>query len=779
MDSMLRRQIFDLEKSGSVSPAPGASTAKFSKTSPSRDLSMSPAKTRSSSLELKKSRSPSLDLNKSPVKNTSTEGQRSRSSESPASETKPSLSDNEGICDRSQSYDTDALGGTEGLESAHLRHSPITSPVTSPATSPFSSPFNSLSRSEFNKINAVPQEKKMLFRDELDAFDYFKIKHFDAPYVEPVVTKTPVVTRAQPLVAKMETNQPSPRETEELLKLVQECEAEQKQSQKKPHIMFQDETQALDYFKIKHFSDDRRNVNPEWAEYSRIPDNSDTRWLDDYLKQLNSYTPRPQPVPPKRVDSTMKFQEKLHELQRLSAACGQVADQIQRDNQDYWGSVVKNFPMPVSRGDRSVVTEAYDNLPSSQGSKMVMAAGPINPNVVVRRSEIKEIKLEQMNPVYSDRMSAAVSENIMNLSAEAAMTPGQGQRSPVSSPPRTVKSEVKVNMASLNKTPPFPIPQDEQVQDEGHFPGQGHLQGQGHILSQGFWSTSPADIPHLKSSKHKRSVTWSDDLTSTDDDRMSDSSASVVMETRNTGSPNPNRSAVKKAISPGQKRKVKKKVSWSDECNTDDERASSSSLSSSVMEGYHGNGSALEQTYTYPAESQAIEAHGYHGNGSPLQQTYTYPAENQAMGSPAVEPRVTPNGQSISGPPIPQACPIYEEPIFASGNGSGSVGDYDYIDSYQGNNGSHGNVAYHGNGRISPGQQSPPGSAKRSLGVQRYKTDYVTPSIDHVTRLRGINSGPITGPNSGRNITRTQLNRGVIDPRFPTDTDRLQYKYNK
>ncbi len=734
---------------------------------------MSPTRTRSPSIDLNKERSPSLDLNRSSIQKTSVEGQRSRSSESPALETKPSLSDNEGICDRSQSYDTDALGGTEGLESAHLRHSPITSPVTSPVTSPFSSPFNSLSRNEFNKINAVPKDKKMLFRDELDAFDYFKIKHFDAPYVEPVVTKTPVVTRGQAVVDKVQTNQPSPRETEELLKLVQECEAEQKGSQKKPHIMFQDESQALDYFNIKHFSDDRRNENSEWAEYSRIPDNSDTRWLDDYLKQLNSYTPRPQPVPPKRVDSTMKFQEKLHELQRLSAACGQVADQIQRDNQDYWGSVVKNFPMPVSRGDRSVVTEAYDNLPPSQGSKMVMAGGPVNPNVIVRRSEIKEIKLEQMNPVYSDRMSAAVSENIMNLSAEAAMTPGQGQgqRSPVSSPPRTVKSEVKVNMTSLNKTPPFPILQDDQIQDQGHFPGQGHSQGQGHILGQGFWSTSPADIPHLKSSKHKRSVTWSDELTSTDDDRMSDSSTSVVMETRNTGSPNPNRSAVKKAISPGQKRKVKKKVSWSDECNTDDDRASSSSLSSSVIEG---NGSALEQTYTYPSENQAIETHGYHGNSLPLQQTYTYPAENQAIGSPVVEPRVTPNGQTVShsGAAMPQTCPIYEEPIFVTGNESGSVGDYDYIDSYQGNSGCH------GNGRTSPGQQSPPGSAKRSLGVQRYKTDYVTPSIDHVTRLRGINSGSNTGPNDNRNRINTQPNRGVINPRFPTDTDRYQYKYN-
>ena len=57
--------------------------------------------------------------------------------------------------------------------------------------------------------------------------------------------------------------------------------------------------------------------------------------------------------------------------------------------------------------------------------------------------------------------------------------------------------------------------------------GQNH---RGRNLGQGFCSSSTrgADAPRPSRQNHQRSVTWCDDLTSTDDDRMSDSSASVT-----------------------------------------------------------------------------------------------------------------------------------------------------------------------------------------------------------------------------------------------------------
>ena len=414
MDQILQQQIADLERAQSFSPEP-------------KSLGESPVRE-----PVKPERPTTLNLQK-----TETE-------------------------DRSQNYEMDALGGDEDREfTTYLRHSPIDSDL------------DTSSVSSYNSSSPQPRSgrKHVMFKDENEAFDYFRVKHFDSPYIQPDVVKKQTVA---------ESRDPAP------------APPRGSSRSKTSARLFYGESDAFDYFKVKHFpkfeEQDASNL-----EYMR------TR--QEFIDQLNNYTPRIQPAVPKRKDSSKKFQRRLMELSRLSEACGEVADQIKQDHQEYWGALMDQYKVP--KGDESsLVSEAYQRMSPADSTA---TQGSFSSPPESRKPVQTDLKRTGM-------ISAAVSDNIVNMASSVNNTSG----------PRTMRNEIRINVSpspEVKTERPSLIPAKNQ--------GQNH---RGRNLGQGFWSSSSRGVDASRPTRqnHQRSVTWCDDLTSTDDDRMSDSSASVT-----------------------------------------------------------------------------------------------------------------------------------------------------------------------------------------------------------------------------------------------------------
>ncbi len=604
MDEILRKQIVDLERAASVSPSPKSQSV-----------------------------TPTADLHKVE-----------------ASTPDPDKINNE---DRSQSYDLDALGGDEGLKFAYLRHSPV------------DSDFDSSSVSSYHSLSPTPmrqrRKKFVMFKDEQEAFEYFKVKHFDLDDdVQPGVGKKDMMrSQSEPPPA------PPPRGSSRSRTAAR---------------MLGRQPDAEDVFKIQHYDHTNHNKDKpqDYARNVGSPDHMKSR--EEYIEQLNKYTPRIQPAVPVRRDSSKKFQQKLMELSRLSAACGQVADQIKHDHQEYWGALTHEYKVP-GPDQKSLVSEAYQRMsftrPVDTVPKFPVAEAQETQTANTTRAseELDERRAVQTNTKGSEMISAAVSDNIMNIAS--AVSPTQAA-SPTS--PRTVRNEIRVN---VTPTPPT-IPEESSPRVSSPVPGHS------------FWSTSSPNVSRVNQDNYhsKRSVTWCDDLTSTDDDRMSDSSASVTPDRKLEPA-----SSSLKSIQKGhsQKRK-KKKVSWSDDYNTDDDRHSSStSLSSSVFEP--NSPDVARHLSTAPpgfGSTAASPLNNVQPNGTSMK-----PNEAFHRNSPIPLAQASQSSQ--------KACPVYGQPILAAAAVPGNASPQTTL-------------ATSGN-HVAPPGALPAGYAKTSIGVQRFKAD--------------------------------------------------------
>ena len=565
VDQILQKQIVDLERATSASPLP-------------RSLTESPA------LDLNKPERPStLDLQE--VKND----------------------------DRSQNYEVDALGGDDGMQYPYLRHSPIDSDLDTSSISSYSS------------LSPHPKKEKktVMFKDENEAFEYFRVKHYDRPYMQP-----DVISKQQSEV----TMEPPPTPS--------------RGSSKSRTLtrMFCDESDALDYFKIEHFPKCGNN-----QEYIR------TR--QEYIEQLNNYTPRIQPAVPKRKDSSEKFQKKLVELSRLSAACGEVADQIKHDHQVYWGALTEEYKVP-DPSEASLLSEAYQRISMGRGTHSTAMMGSDTHEAFSSPPDRR--KAVQSDMKSTGMISVAVSDNIVNMASSVNQ---------MSSSQRTVRNEIRIDVT--------PSPEVRAERPPPVCEGQGQSQG------KGFWNTSPAShAPRLKPQNHKRSVTWCDDLTSTDDDRMSDSSTSLTPERKLDPA-----SSLKSIQKTHSIKKKKKKVSWSDDYNTDDDRHSSSTSLSSVFEPNSPEIPRHISNYGPTPTSPLTYRDGRARSPNTFQRNISWPASDFVR---------NPGQQTV--------CLVYGQPLLAASRSnqqaSGSSGF-----------------------KMAQSQIGPAGSAKTSIGVQRFKVE--------------------------------------------------------
>ena len=354
--------------------------------------------------------------------------------------------------DRSQNYEMDALGG-DGEFTTYLRHSPVDSDL------------DTSSVSSYNSLSPQPRNgrKHVIFKDENEAFDYFRVKHFDSPYVQPDVIKKQTAA---------ESRDPPP------------TPPRGSSRSKTSTRLFYGESDAFDYFKVKHF--------PKYEE-QEASKREYIRTSQEFIDQLNNYTPRIQPAVPKRKDSSKKFQRRLLELSRLSEACGEVADQIKQDHQEYWGALTDQYKVPES-DESSLVSEAYQRMSTtdSTGTQGSLSSPPGS-----RKPVQTDLKRTGM-------ISAAVSDNIVNMASSVNNT----------SAPRTVRNEIRIDVSpspEVRTERPSLIPTKNQGQNN-----QSRNLGQGR--GQGFWSSSSrgADAPRpTRQNHHQRSVTWCDDMTST------------------------------------------------------------------------------------------------------------------------------------------------------------------------------------------------------------------------------------------------------------------------
>ena len=578
MDQILQKQIADLERATSASPLP-------------KSLSESPT------VELSKPERPStLDLEN--IQND----------------------------DRSQNYEVDALGGDEGMQYPYLRHSPIDSDL------------DTSSVSSYNSLSPQPKKEKktVMFKDENEAFEYFRVKHYDSPYIQPDAIK-----KHQPLVTGVPPPTP-PRGSSK---------------SRTSTRMLCDETDAFEYFKIENF-----------PKFDPSTDNKQeyVRARQEYIEQLNNYTPRIQPAVPKRKDSSQKFQQKLMELSRLSAACGEVADQIKHDHQEYWGALTDEFKVPEG-SEISLVSEAYQRMAVARGSRSMAMSSGTN-TIEVFSSPPESGKAVQTDLKSTGMISAAVSDNIVNIASSVNQP---------STSPRTMRNEIRIDVT--------PSPEVRTDRPTLVSESQGH--GQGH----GFWSTHPANTPRLKPQNHKRSVTWCDDLTSTDDDRMSDSSASLTPERKLDPA-----CSLKSIQKTHTTKKKKKKVSWSDDYNTDDDRHSSSTSLSSVFEPnspdiprHISSAPNYVPTPTFPV----TYGDGQGRSPNTFQRNTSWPASDFGRN----------HGQQTT-------CPVYGQPLLSQAAGAHNKASNQQISGGSGL-------------KMAKSQIGPPGSAKTSIGLQRFKMD--------------------------------------------------------
>ena len=600
MDEILQQQIADLERAQSFSPEP-------------KSLSESPVRE-----PVKPDRPTTLNLQKTETEN------------------------------RSQNYEVDALGGDEDREfTTYLRHSPIDSDL------------DTSSVSSCNSLSPQPRNgrKHVMFKDENEAFDYFRVKHFDSPYVQPNVIKKQTAT---------ESRDPPP------------APPRGSSRSKTSARLFYGESDAFDYFKVKHF--------PKFEEQD-ASNREYIRTRQEFIDQLNNYTPRIQPAVPKRKDSSKKFQRRLMELSRLSEACGEVADQIKQDHQEYWGALTDQYKVPGG-DESSLVTEAYQRMsaPDSTGGQGSFSSPP-----------------ESRKPVQTDlkrtgMISAAVSDNIVNMASSVNNTSG----------PRTMRNEIRIDVSpspEVKTERPSLIPARNQ--------GQNH---RGRNLGQGFWSSSSrgVDAPRPTRQNHQRSVTWCDDLTSTDDDRMSDSSASVTPDRKLDPA-----LSLKSIQKTHTTKKKKKKVSWSDDYNTDDDRHSSSTSLSSVFEP--NSPDVPRHVSSIPGFGPGITSPPVNTHGEPfLRSPQAFQRNNTTW-------PLNQNQQT--------ACPIFGQPLLSQAAANSRNG----VSSHQQILGSSQNP-----------QLGAPGSAKTCIGVQRFKVDNKFPvEKPHVNlKPQGLPKFPVEKPQS-------------------------------
>ena len=705
MDAILRRQIADLEREISVSPLP-------------KSLSVSPTPEHSHRQQTQDARAgyqnPDAQMNLDGQKvqavrvsfgNNSNSQPGKLNGQRQAQIERPTSLDIHKIIgtpeERSQSYDLDALGGDEGLHFAYFRHSPTDSDFES-------SSVGSLSpqpRTTTDLPGHRRKKKMVMFKDENEAFEYFKVKHFDRALAQPeVVDKTMVRSWSEPPVAPPRSSSKSRTSTR----------------------MFPSESEALHYFKIKHFQpngnrsstlDDldlhhRRDRDEGRSRYHSTSGDF-ARNREEYIEQLNQYTPRIQPAVPKRKDSSRKFQQKLMELSRLSTACGEVADQIQNDHQEYWGALTNEFKVPPAASGKSLVSEAYQKVVFNNRFAEKETEPALHSRKTPKAPEERNDgpKAVQTDLKSTGMISAAVSDNIMNIASSVNPT----QISPTS-PGAVVRNEIRVAVTTPTdnvigeeeeRSPRLNQGQIETQGEAAGSPGQNTVtvEVRGERIQRpnpthGLWNTSAHDSRiHLESNnnnnrrkqpddrfnsdhrgqiegQNKRGVTWCDDLTSTDDDRMSDSSASVTpdrkLDPNWTPSGLPSSGNLKSIQKTHAQRKKKKKVSWSDDYNTDDDRHSSSTSLSSVFEPNATSPETSRQFSNTPSfvASSCVRTASPPFNGARLPPDVLQRNNNASWNTTekvrAQSPSTWPRGEvgnKATHVPTNRACPVYDQLI--------------------------------------------------------------------------------------------------------------------